>query len=300
MNKTQVITAYENYIINALRSVYTDMWIGKTIPDNIITEYSYLFDEENYGNDVGFNIIATKNNKFTFIKCINSDVINKADLNGFYSSIINSYDRNNNYVLCYSGVLSNNIKQVSPNFQENVMFININFDSKIRSNSKSRKEILNKFTQLGSDVECHESNKKEDINDIVLNSKEKSEQSSLTFINYVKNYSKVSKDLIDTFFENINDIDYSACQKYSEIMGPSFYECLENPIAVKNFTISLEKVATMLSTRKTDLKETLVNTYKIDEDYVDIKAPPSKKAGGGSQKRCIYNAKMLQTISDGK
>ena len=53
----------------------------------------------------------------------------------------------------------------------------------------------------------------------------------------------------------------------------------------------------MLSTRKTDLKETLVNSYSENVDYIVQKSSPMKKAGGALKKDVFITNKCFKLLA---
>jgi hypothetical protein len=69
----------------------------------------------------------------------------------------------------------------------------------------------------------------------------------MNLIDFLKTHSKINNDFIDDFFGLYNSND-----KY-------------------NFTINLENIARWMNTNKSDLKETLLNSYKEKIDYKIIK-----------------------------
>jgi hypothetical protein len=69
----------------------------------------------------------------------------------------------------------------------------------------------------------------------------------MNLIEFLKTYSKINNDFIDDFFG------------------------LYNPNDKYNFAINLEYIAKWMNTNKSDLKETLVNSYKEKIDYKIIK-----------------------------
>ena len=66
----------------------------------------------------------------------------------------------------------------------------------------------------------------------------------MDLISFLKTYSKINNDFIEDFF--------------------SFY----NKDTKYNFCVNLDKIAKWMNTRKSDLKETLINSYKQNIDYV--------------------------------
>jgi phage anti-repressor protein len=69
----------------------------------------------------------------------------------------------------------------------------------------------------------------------------------MDLITFLKTHSKINNDFIEDFFSF-----YSNDNKY-------------------NFSVDLDKIAKWMNTRKSDLKETLVNSYRQNIDYIIIK-----------------------------
>lgn len=89
-------------------------------------------------------------------------------------------------------------------------------------------------------------------------------------------------------------------KQYAHSIDPAFIDDfygMYDPSSKSNFIINLEKVAKWLMTRKTDLKETLVNSYVENVDFIVIKAPPLKKAGGALKKDVFLTPKCFKLLA---
>ena len=81
----------------------------------------------------------------------------------------------------------------------------------------------------------------------------------MNLIDFLKTYSKISNQFIDDFF--------------------SLYD-LNNK---NNFIIDLTKVAKWLDSKKGKIKETLLNSYKLNIDYIVNKTTSNGKKGAPKQ-----------------
>jgi phage anti-repressor protein len=77
----------------------------------------------------------------------------------------------------------------------------------------------------------------------------------MNLIDFLKTYTKINNEFIDDFFG------------------------LYNPNDKYNFAINLEDIAKWMNTNKSDLKETLVNSYKEKIDYKIIKGKSNGMKG---------------------
>jgi len=82
----------------------------------------------------------------------------------------------------------------------------------------------------------------------------------MDLISFLKSHSKINNDFIEDFFSF-----YNRDNKY-------------------NFCVDLDKIAKWMNTRKSDLKETLVNSYKQNIDYIITK---NKNGKSGVQPETI-------------
>lgn len=136
MSSVEIGKMYENYIKCILSTKYNGIWLTKDVPPNIVEKCDLPLVGNSFSYDIGFDIVAIKNCKITFIQCKNySKTIYQHDLSGFYSFIVNNYTSEHNYVLYYNGVLSSNIKSYkSSKLQLNIKYINVSFDNGISNN----------------------------------------------------------------------------------------------------------------------------------------------------------------------
>ena len=94
---------YEKYVYEYLKIMYEDVWLWKNIPSQEMGNFKF-----NINNDFDISIIIKNNDKYTFVKCINSNEIT-IDINKLskFFQFIASYGING--IVYYNGILSSNI-----------------------------------------------------------------------------------------------------------------------------------------------------------------------------------------------
>jgi superfamily II DNA or RNA helicase len=102
--------AYEKYVLETLRDDYNDIWLWKDIPESILIDIGIIKDYSVYSEcrkDIGIDILAVKDNIYTYIQCKNyENAVCVDDIAGFLFFMIT---HNVNGMLCYSNKISRNI-----------------------------------------------------------------------------------------------------------------------------------------------------------------------------------------------
>lgn len=111
MNTTEIGNLYEEYILKILEKEYDHIWLTKNVPSEIIKKCNLQIFNDIITCDIGFDIIAVKNDIITFIQCKNyTNIICQSDLCGFYTFVAHNYNDKNKYIVYYNGKLSNKIQ----------------------------------------------------------------------------------------------------------------------------------------------------------------------------------------------
>jgi superfamily II DNA or RNA helicase/prophage antirepressor-like protein len=135
---------YENYVLNELRHEYDHIWLWKNVPEKILIDNKIIINYEEYSSvrkDIGVDIVAIKNSKYTYIQCKNyENNVCVNDISGFiFFMIMNGVDG----TLCYSNDVSYFIKNQIAEKQElmktKISLRRITFDNKIIKNPQNAK-----------------------------------------------------------------------------------------------------------------------------------------------------------------
>jgi len=107
-------TQYEIYVRDIIKEKYSNCWLWKDIPSEILIELEFIKDIKNKCDDIGCDILAkTKDNIYEYIQCKNystlgiDNTISICDLAGFYNFIAENDIKTS--IVYYSGVLSSQI-----------------------------------------------------------------------------------------------------------------------------------------------------------------------------------------------
>ena len=149
---------YELYVLNHILNVepeFENAWLTNNIPNDVImkTNLKNNVNINKYNNcDIGFDILAIKNNEYYFIQCKNHEqtlCIN--DLCSFYF-ILHEYNLNG--ILYYSGQLSKRLLELNNNIV-NFRYLNINntkldieLNMSINNNLEYRQYQINAYNKL--------------------------------------------------------------------------------------------------------------------------------------------------------
>jgi len=126
---------YEKYVIEKLRPEYDNIWLLDYIPESVLRESKIIINRDTYlefKNEIGIDIIAIKDGKYTYIKCKNCKNICTDDLAYFFFFMIT---HNTSATLCYSNKIdSSMMDQLRENEDKMELKITLNhipFDNKI-------------------------------------------------------------------------------------------------------------------------------------------------------------------------
>lgn len=107
-------TNYEIYVRDIIKERYSNCWLWKDIPAEILLELEFIKDIKNKCDDIGCDILAkTQDNKYEYIQCKNystlgiDNTISICDLAGFYNFV--AENDITTPIVYYSGVLSSQI-----------------------------------------------------------------------------------------------------------------------------------------------------------------------------------------------
>jgi superfamily II DNA or RNA helicase len=108
-------TNYEIYVRDIIKEKYTNSWLWKDIPNEILLELEFIKDIKNKCDDIGCDILCKRDNgEYDYIQCKNystlgiDNTITIGDLSGFYNFVAENTIENP--IVYYSGVLSSQIQ----------------------------------------------------------------------------------------------------------------------------------------------------------------------------------------------
>jgi superfamily II DNA or RNA helicase len=108
-------TNYEIYVRDIIKEKYSECWLWKDIPNQILLELEFIKDIKNKCDDIGCDILCKKDNgEYDYIQCKNystlgiDNTITIGDLSGFYNFVAENTIENP--IVYYSGVLSSQIQ----------------------------------------------------------------------------------------------------------------------------------------------------------------------------------------------
>jgi superfamily II DNA or RNA helicase len=108
-------TNYEIYVRDIIKEKYSECWLWKDIPNQILLELEFIKDIKNKCDDIGCDILCKKdNNEYEYIQCKNystlgiDNTITINDLSGFYNFVAENTIKYP--IVYYSGVLSSQIQ----------------------------------------------------------------------------------------------------------------------------------------------------------------------------------------------
>ena len=107
-------TNYEIYIKDIIKEKYSECWLWKDIPNNILLELKFIKDITKNCDDIGCDILCKKTSgEYEYIQCKNystlgiDNTITITDLAGFYNFVAENDIKNP--IVYYSGILSSQI-----------------------------------------------------------------------------------------------------------------------------------------------------------------------------------------------
>ena len=106
---------YEIYIRDIIKEKYSECWLWKDIPRQILLELEFIKDIKNNCDDIGCDILCKRDNgEYEYIQCKNystlgvDNTITIGDLGGFYNFVAENSIKNP--TVYYSGILSSQIQ----------------------------------------------------------------------------------------------------------------------------------------------------------------------------------------------
>ena len=107
-------TNYEIYVKDIIKEKYSECWLWKDIPNNILLELQFIKDITKKCDDIGCDILCKKaSGEYEYIQCKNystlgiDNTITITDLAGFYNFVAENDIKNP--IVYYSGILSSQI-----------------------------------------------------------------------------------------------------------------------------------------------------------------------------------------------
>ena len=107
-------TNYEIYVKDIIKEKYSECWLWKDIPNNILLELQFIKDINKKCDDIGCDILCKKTSgEYEYIQCKNystlgiDNTITITDLAGFYNFVAENDIKNP--IVYYSGILSSQI-----------------------------------------------------------------------------------------------------------------------------------------------------------------------------------------------
>jgi len=104
-------TNYEIYVRDIIKEKYTNSWLWRDIPSDVLLELEFIKDIKNKCDDIGCDILCKRNNgEYEYIQCKNystlgiDNTITISDLSGFYNFVAENSIKTP--IVYYSGTLS--------------------------------------------------------------------------------------------------------------------------------------------------------------------------------------------------
>ena len=232
-------TNYEIYVRDIIKEKYTNSWLWKDIPSDILLELEFIKDIKNKCDDIGCDILCKRDNgEYEYIQCKNystlgvDNTITIGDLSGFYNFVAENSIKYP--IVYYSGVLSSQIQCRKKKIQYvNLPYIKIgNKDIKPRD---YQIEAYNKLqTEHRSILEMPCGTGKTLITYLIsLNYKNIILLSPLIstteqLITHYKNYYSTCKEPINYTIinsQNTRDINTIELSQNKNIIGSTFHSC---------------------------------------------------------------------------
>ena len=232
-------TNYEIYVRDIIKEKYTNSWLWKDIPNEILLELEFIKDIKNKCDDIGCDLLCKRSNgDYEYIQCKNystlgvDNTITIGDLSGFYNFVAENSIKNP--IVYYSGVLSSQIQCRKKKIQYiNLPYIKIgNKDIKPRD---YQIEAYNKLqTEHRSILEMPCGTGKTLITYLIsLNYKNIILLSPLIstteqLITHYKNYYSTCKEPINYTIinsQNTRDINTIVLSQNKNIIGSTFHSC---------------------------------------------------------------------------
>ena len=232
-------TNYEIYVRDIIKEKYTNSWLWKDIPSEILLELDFIKDIKNKCDDIGCDILCKRDNgEYEYIQCKNystlgvDNTITIGDLSGFYNFVAENSIKYP--IVYYSGILSSQIQCRKKKIQYiNLPYIKIgNKDIKPRD---YQIEAYNKLkTEHRSILEMPCGTGKTLITYLIsLNYKNIILLSPLIstteqLITHYKNYYSTCKEPINYTIinsQNTRDINTIELSQNKNIIGSTFHSC---------------------------------------------------------------------------
>ena len=232
-------TNYEIYVRDIIKEKYTNSWLWKDIPSDILLELEFIKDIKNKCDDIGCDILCKRDNgEYEYIQCKNystlgvDNTITIGDLSGFYNFVAENSIKKP--IVYYSGILSSQIQCRKKKIQYiNLPYIKIgNKDIKPRD---YQIEAYNKLqTEHRSILEMPCGTGKTLITYLIsLNYKNIILLSPLIstteqLITHYKNYYSTCKEPINYTIinsQNTRDINIIDLSQNKNIIGSTFHSC---------------------------------------------------------------------------
>ena len=145
----EIGTNYEIYVKDIIKSKYTNCWLWKDIPNEVLLVLGFIKDIKQNCDDIGCDILAKKlDNTYEYIQCKYystlgiDNTICISDLSGFYNFVAENDIKN--ALVYYSGVLS---KQVQCR-KNKIKYINLPFIKIGNEDIKPRDYQIEAYNEL--------------------------------------------------------------------------------------------------------------------------------------------------------
>ena len=278
-------TNYEIYVRDIIKEKYSECWLWKDIPNQILLELEYIKDIKNKCDDIGCDIVCKKETgEYEYIQCKNystlgiDNTITINDLSGFYNFVAENSIKKP--IVYYSGVLSSQIQCRKKKIQYiNLPYIKIgNEEIKPRDYQIEAYNILKNENRSILEMPCGTGKTlityliSLNYKNIILISPLISTTEQL--ITHYKNYYSKEKEPINFNVinsQNTRDITKIELSKNKNIIGSTFYSCdIINKLLEKiegSTFIVIDEFHNLSHTNLTDvnneINKLLLGNYKI-------------------------------------
>lgn len=140
---------YENYVMKKIMPEYENVWHRENIPKKVLEDNKILMDYNIYkkyeNNDIGFDLVAFKNNKYYFIQCKDHEnsTLNINALAGFYFLL---YEYNLEGIVFYNGKITQRIMDLSNN---RVKYVYLPINKQSERLTINENTVYNTLEELG-------------------------------------------------------------------------------------------------------------------------------------------------------
>ena len=287
-------TNYEIYIRDIIKEKYSECWLWKDIPRQILLELEFIKNIKNNCDDIGCDILCKRDNgEYEYIQCKNystlgvDNTITIGDLAGFYNFVAENSIKNP--TVYYSGILSSQIQCRKKKIKYiNLPYIKIgNEEIKPRDYQIEAYNILKNENRSILEMPCGTGKTlityliSLNYKNIILLSPLISTTEQL--ITHYKNYYSKEKETISFSLincQNTRDINNINISENKNIIGSTFNSCdiinkLLNKLEGNTFII-IDECHNLSNTNLTDVNNEIYKLLTSNNKILFVSATPKQ------------------------